>query len=108
MNSKNQPLGKSYFYDIMYTMSVLEFAQTLFFLTASIAIIVIGSALTVIVYNLVHTTRELRKIAHNLGAASADIHAHIENMFEKLSNLPFIATLMKLITRKKKKKVSEE
>lgn len=85
-------------------MSVLEFAQTFFFIVASLALIVMGGALGIIIYHAIHIVRDLRKTAHNLEIASADLGAHIDKTLDRISSLPLISGLLKFVSRGRKKK----
>ncbi len=92
-------------------MEMLIFSQTLFYLTVSVAIIALGIVISMVAYNVVKITRDLRKIANNMGHASEDIRESIEDALENLSSIPFLSMFLNLkrkTSRKSHRKVVDE
>ncbi|MDE2001741.1 MAG: hypothetical protein KGI60_04230 [Patescibacteria group bacterium] len=75
-------------------MTLLVAAQTLFYFTVSLAIIVLGVLCAVIAYYLMKVARNLRRISDNLGDASDDVHVKIEEALENLASIPFLSAFM--------------
>ncbi len=76
---------------ILYPNSMLIFAQTLYYLVASVAIIAIGTLFLVILYHLIHIAKHLRHISDNLDSTSNDLKKRIEEIIERLSELPILS-----------------
>lgn len=88
-------------------MRVLIFSEILFNLTASFAIIAVGVLLAFVAYHLMHITKKLRHISDNLSDISDDTKDAIEEIIEKLSNLPILSFFMKGEGRNKDGKESK-
>lgn len=74
---------------------MLIFAQTLYYLIVSLAIIVLGVLFTIIMYNLVYITKHLRHISDNLDDTSDELKKRIEEVVERLSSLPILSYFLK-------------
>ncbi len=75
-------------------MTMLIFAQTLFYLTVSLAIIALGILAGMIAYHLVKITKELRRITDNLGGASDELRDSLSDLIERLSSLPVLSMFL--------------
>lgn len=82
-------------------MTALVFAQTLFYLTISLAIIVLGALLGIIAYHFVAIAKHLRKISNDLDKASDDVRENLEEIVGRLSALPLFSYLLKKNDNKK-------
>lgn len=76
-------------------MTALIFAQTLFYLTVSLAIIVLSVLLGVVAYHFIAIAKHLRKLSTDLDQASDDVRKNIEEIVEQLSSLPLFSLLFK-------------
>ena len=76
-------------------MDFLTFSQTIFYLTVSLAIIVLGVLSAIIAYYLMDVAKHLNKIAGNLDQASGDIKENINLLLDRLSQLPLLSFLVK-------------
>ena len=74
---------------------MLMFAQTLFYLTVSLAIIGLGILFGMITYYLMKVARELSRIANNVGEASDDLRAQLEDILEQLMSIPFLSSFIR-------------
>lgn len=70
-------------------------SQTVFYFVASFAIIVIGAILCVIAYYAVQIGRRLKRISENVEKSSAEVRENINELFDKLSGIPFISSFFK-------------
>lgn len=75
--------------------NMLIFAQTLYYLVASFAIIAISALFVIIMYHLIHIAKHLRNIADNLEDTSSDLKKRIEEIIERLSELPILSFFLK-------------
>lgn len=76
-------------------IDVLIFAQIVFYLSASIAIITIGVLLCFAVYHLVKVSRHLHSIAKNLDQTSHEVEERLVLVLENLERLPIFSFLFK-------------
>lgn len=83
-------------------MDLLTFSQTLFYLVASIAIIIFGVLLVCCGYYLLQIIKNMMQISNNLNTASDDIREAINSVIEKILSLPIIS-----LFAKRKKATSE-
>ena len=70
-------------------------SQTVFYFVASFAIVMIGVILGVIAYYGVQIGKRLQKISENMEKSSADVRENIAELFDKLSEIPFISSFFK-------------
>ncbi len=75
--------------------TALIFAQTLFYLTVSAAVIAIGVLCAIVTYHLIHITRELEELSRNLNRASSEAGERIDDIIDRLSDLPILAYFLK-------------
>lgn len=73
---------------------MLIFSQTLFYLTVSFAIIALSILAGFIAYNLMKITRDLSRIANNFSEASDDMRDKLEEVLERLSEIPFLSSFL--------------
>lgn len=76
-------------------MNTLIFAQTVFYLAASLAVISLGILLAIVIYYLANIAKNLNDMSRNLSDASQNAKEKIEDVLEKLSGLPFLSFLKK-------------
>lgn len=81
--------------DILSYMDMLVFAQTLYYLVVSVAIIVLGTLFVVIAYYLISIAKHLGHISDNLDDTSGDLKKRIEEIVERLSSLPILSYFLK-------------
>jgi hypothetical protein len=74
---------------------MLIFAQTLYYLVVSLAIIVLGALFTIITYHLIYITKHLRHISDNLDDTSGELKKRIEEVIERLASLPILSFFLK-------------
>lgn len=75
--------------------TALIFAQTVFYFTVSVAIIVIGILCGILTYHLIRIARELEEISHKLNNAAHDAGERIQDVIERLSNVPILSYFLK-------------
>ena len=85
-------------------MDILYFAQTLFYLTFSFVIIVIGILFILIVYNLLKLISYLKHISQNIENASVEIRDNVIAIIERISELPLFSFFIKHHAKKGRKK----
>lgn len=90
-------------------MDILYFSQTLFYLTFSLLLIVVGVMGIYIVYNIFILVRNLKKISDNVEHASSEIKDNIMEIFDRLSHFPFLSMFMhkKPVKKGRKKKTTK-
>lgn len=76
-------------------MEFLTFAQTVFYLTVSLAIIVIGILCAVVVFHLIHIVKHLRNISDNLDDATGELKNRVKEVIEQLASLPILSYFLK-------------
>lgn len=82
-------------------MTALIFTQTLFYSTVSLAIIALAILLGIIAYHFIAITKHLRKLSADLDQASDDVRKNIEEIMDRLSELPLFSFLLKNGNNKK-------
>ena len=83
--------------------TTLMFAQTIFYLTASIAIIMLGGLCANITCRLMRVTRELEKLSRSLNHASVEAGERMRDVVDRLSNLPILSYFLKRHTEHEEK-----
>lgn len=76
-------------------IATLIFAQTLFYFTVSFAIIAVGVFCAVVAYHLIRITRELEGLSRNLNQASSEAGERINDIIDRLSDLPMLSYFLK-------------
>ncbi|MDO8523248.1 MAG: hypothetical protein Q7S12_03140 [bacterium] len=72
-------------------ITALILAQTVFYITVSTAIIAVGIFCAVVAYHLIHITRELEGLSRNLNQASSEAGERINDIIDRLSDLPVLS-----------------
>ena len=75
--------------------TVLIFAETVFYLTVSAAVIVIGVLCAIVTYRLIRIARELENLSRNLSHASSEAGERINDIIDRLSDLPILSYFLK-------------
>ncbi len=75
--------------------NLLVFSETLFYLVASVTIIVVGVLCAVAAYHLIRITKEVEAISRNVHNASSQVQERIGNSIEKLSGLPILSFFLR-------------
>ncbi|OGF62618.1 hypothetical protein A2662_03720 [Candidatus Giovannonibacteria bacterium RIFCSPHIGHO2_01_FULL_45_33] len=76
-------------------ITALILAQTVFYITVSTAIIAVGVFCGVVAYHLIHITRELEGLSHNLHKASGEAGERINDILDRLSDLSILSYFLK-------------
>lgn len=71
----------------MDSMDLLTFSQMLFYLTASVAIIVLSVLIGLSTFYFLKTIKNISEISTKLNAASDEIKSKISSLFEKIAGL---------------------
>ncbi len=87
---------------------MLIFSQTLFYLTVSFAILALSTLFSLIAYNLMKIARDLSTISNNFSEASDDLHGRLEEVLERLSDIPFLSSFLQKQTSGKRHKKGRE
>ena len=74
-------------------MNTLILSQTIFYISASLAIIILGILFAITTYHIICIARHLNKIANNIDEATDTMKENIKEIIEKLSVLPIISYL---------------
>ena len=74
---------------------MLVFAQTFYYIVASLAIVVLGMLLSIMAYHIIHITKHLRNISDNLDDTSGELKKRIEEVIERLSSLPILSYFLR-------------
>lgn len=83
--------------------NALIISQTVFYISASLAIIIIGVGTGMVVYYVVRIAKELQKISRDLRETSDILTERIGDIIDRLLELPFISFLFKKSKRNSKK-----
>ncbi len=75
--------------------TALILAETVFYFTVSVAIITIGALSAVVTYHLIHIAKELEELSGNLNAASGEAGERINDIIDRLSELPILSYFLK-------------
>ncbi|HUX35930.1 MAG TPA: hypothetical protein VMV71_02755 [Candidatus Paceibacterota bacterium] len=75
--------------------TALIFSETVFYLTVSVAIIIIGALCAIVAYHLIRITRELEELSGNLNDASSEAGERINEIIDRLSGLPVLSYFLK-------------
>ena len=76
-------------------MTALILAQTIFYFTASLAIIVFGVLLGIMAYYFIQIARQVQNLSENLNQASDEIKENIKEIFDNLSRIPLLSFLFR-------------
>lgn len=76
-------------------MEFLVLAQIIFYLTVSVAIIVLGVLCAIAAYHLIRTMKHLSNISDTLEGTAKDLKHTIREIIEKLASLPILSYLLK-------------
>ncbi len=79
----------------IYLVGALIFAETVFYIVISLAIIILGVLLGIMTYELVKITRNLRRISENLSSMSKDTEEKVREIIGRLSDSPILSFFMK-------------
>lgn len=73
----------------------LIFAQTVFYLTISLAIIIIGVLCAIVTYHFIQIAKELEGLSKNLHNASGEALDRISSIIDRLAKLPVLSYFLK-------------
>lgn len=73
----------------------LIFAETIFYFTVSATIIVVGALSAITAFHLIHIARELEELSRKINSTSSEIGERIEDMLDRLSNLPILSYFLR-------------
>lgn len=76
-------------------MPTLIIAQTIFYFSVSLVIIIFGITVVLVGYRFIKLIRELHNTIHNIHSASSEALERVRDVLEKLSALPFLALFLK-------------
>lgn len=76
-------------------MNTLIFAQTVFYLAASLAVVSVAILFAMLIYYLANIAKNLNDASKNIRDASRDAKEKIGDILEKLSDFPFLSFLKK-------------
>lgn len=76
-------------------MNTLIVAQTIFYLSVSLAIIALGVLSAIATYYIIHIARHLNNLSNNLDNTSEEIKENVREIIERLSQLPFLSFFLK-------------
>lgn len=75
--------------------ATLIFAQTVFYFTSSLAIMVVGALFAIVAYHLIDAARELKKLSRKLDQASSEAAERIDDIIDRLSDFPVVSYFLK-------------
>ncbi len=76
-------------------MDTLVFAQTVFYLTFSLLIIVFLISGASVSYYLINIAKNLNKLSNDLTQTSQEVRENITEIMKQLSSLPFLSFFLK-------------
>lgn len=80
-------------------MELFIFAQTLFYLTASVAIMVFGALCMIVIYQAISIMKHLEHISDNLDDTADEVRERIREILDRLEDLPILSYFFKKRTR---------
>jgi len=83
-------------------MDILVLAQTIFYFTASFAIIATTIYISIIAFYLIGLTRAINRIVNEIGDMSEDLHERLDQILEILAFFPIISFFAKRVMDKMK------
>ncbi len=75
--------------------TTLIFAEIVFYLTVSIAIILMAALGASVTYRLIRIARELEGLSRNLNQASSEAGERIREVVERLSDIPVLSFFLR-------------
>ncbi len=89
--------------------TALIFSEIVFYLTVSLAIIVMGVLCAMVTYRLIRIARELEELSRKLNNASDEAGERINEIIDRLSDLPILSYFLKKrpASHNEKRKVKE-
>jgi len=75
--------------------TVLIVSETVFYLTVSLVIIVSGTLFAFVAYHLINIAKELAELSRNLNDAASDAGERINEIIDRLSDLPVLSYFLK-------------
>ena len=82
-------------------MDILAISQTVFYIAAALAVIILGALFLAAAYYLISIARHIKKISKNIGQISEDAKEGLEKTIENFSALPFISFFFKKASDKR-------
>lgn len=82
-------------------MDILTISQTVFYIAAALAIIIIGALFLAAAYYLISIAGHIKKMSKNIGQISEDAKDGLEKTIESISALPFVSFFFKKASNKK-------
>lgn len=76
-------------------MDFPTFAQTLFHLVASFAMIALGVIFTALAYYIIKFAKSFSKISENIENASDELKDNIHEIFDRIYEIPFLSLFLK-------------
>jgi hypothetical protein len=80
----------------------LIISQIFFNFTVALAIIVFGVLSSVVVFHLIMIVKELEKLSKNINYASIEVAERINDIIDRLSELPILSYLLKKRNKRRK------
>jgi len=81
--------------------TTLIFVEIVFYLTASVVIVVIGVLCAILTYQLIHIARELEELSKNINNASSETGEQIKSIIDRFSDLPIFSYFLKKYSAKR-------
>lgn len=75
--------------------TTLILSEIVFNITMSVAVIVLGVLCVIVAYHLIRIARELEELSHNLNRASSEAGERINDIIDRLSDLPILSYFLK-------------
>ncbi|MEK7627081.1 MAG: hypothetical protein AAB397_00665 [Patescibacteria group bacterium] len=82
-------------------MDILAISQTVFYIVAALAMIILGALFLAAAYYLISIASHIKKISKNIGQISEDAKEGLEKTIGNLSSLPFVSFFFKKASAKK-------
>lgn len=89
-------------------MELLIIAQIIFYTVFSLAIIIFGVLVLVLLYNFIRIEKNIRKISENLENASEEVKENLESLIGKILTLPLLSLFLKKMSAKGRHKSSNK
>lgn len=74
-------------------MDILIFAQTVFYLVVSLAILCLGIGLSIIAYQLIFVVKNIRSVSKDISDGSEEVKIKVVEIVNRVSQIPFLSFL---------------
>lgn len=86
--------------------TVLMFAETIFFFTMSVAVLIVSTLCVIFMIHVVHIAKKLKEFSDGLSHASHKVGERVYGAIDRILDLPILSYFLKKYSRAHEKKGS--